>query len=285
MVLVSVIEHNLTTALILEDDADWDFRLHSQLEKASHAIRKIPDLIAESEVHASRHPPSADEKLSQLDLAKRSSVTLPSFSSRSIPVAAPYGRSWDVLWLGHCGAALPPPSPHSPNRILMPKDSTIPEPQYLKPMPNAPLDKMASLYPPHSRVVHRTNTTLCTVAYAVTQAGARKLLYEFGIREFSQGFDFALSDWCNGKTRPQREQKEEAEGLGRGMPMCVVVQPPIFGHWFEGGRHGSDIMGPGAGGVPQRETRYVKRSVRLNLEALVKGEDIVEQWPDTDGSS
>ncbi|KAF2659976.1 glycosyltransferase family 25 protein [Lophiostoma macrostomum CBS 122681] len=265
-----VIERNLTTALILEDDADWDFRLRSQLSDFSYGVRKTPELIAQAEQYHIGHPPSTDETLSQVELAIRSSVSLSSLHPRYLSREEPgYGTEWDILWLGHCGAQFPEPSPHSPNRIMIHNDPTVPEPQYLKPMSRANLDKLSSVYPPHTRVVHQANTTLCTIAYAVTQRGARKLLYEFGIREFNKGFDFALSDYCNALTRDATREH---------MPMCITVQPPIFGHHFAE-RGGSDIVGIDANGKPAVETRYVKWSVRMNLERLVRGEDgVVEQW-------
>lgn len=182
---------------------------------------------------------------------------------------------WDVLWLGHCGAELPPPSPNQPNRVMIPNDQTVPEPQYLKPMALAKLDAIGTLYPPHSRIVHQANSTLCTIAYAVTQGGARKILYEFGVRDLSKGYDFALSDYCNGRTRGARKETT---------PMCITVQPPLFSHHFAE-KMTSDITGLSVAGKPDFETRYVKRSLRMNLEALVRGDAAtVEQWVDTETS-
>ncbi|KAF2465414.1 uncharacterized protein BDR25DRAFT_294919 [Lindgomyces ingoldianus] len=273
--LRAIIQQNLTTGLILEDDADWDFRLRSQLEDFSVGARMLPNLITQAELHSrSKKPPQLmdDQRLSQFELAKRSSLAISSPSSRNIPKAEPYGRDWNILWLGHCGAELSPLSPNAPNRIAIMNDKTVPEPQYLKPMPLASLDKISSVYPPHTRIIHRTNSTLCSIAYAVTQTGARRLLYEFGIREFNKGYDFALSDYCNGLTRGATQET---------MPLCITVQPPIFSHHFPE-RMKSDITGHTAGFVPAVETRYVRWSVRMNLERLVKGEDgVEEQWPDT----
>lgn len=261
--------------MILEDDADWDFRIRSQLSKISPGVRHVPELVIQSKEKEAKHIPSSDEKLSDVELAKRSSLHASSLSTTAGSSHEPYGKDWDVLWLGHCGAQLPPPSPHSPNRILVPNDSTVPEPQYLKPMSNAPLDAVGSVYPPHSRVIHQTNTTLCSLAYAVTQAGARKLLFEFGIRELYKGYDAALSDYCNGQTRAQKEDAAP-------MPTCVTVQPPVFAHHF-GDKPSSDVLSVGPKEKPERESRYVKWSVRMNLERLVRGEDgIIEQWPDTE---
>jgi hypothetical protein len=256
----------------MEDDADWDFRIRSQLSSVSPGVRKLPDLISQSEQQALKQAPG--EKLSQADLAKRSSLPISSLSAPNGDKLDPYGQDWDILWLGHCGGALPPVSPHSPNRIMFPNDPTVPGPQSLRPMSNAPLDVLGTLYPPHTRLLHQANNTLCMIAYAVTQRGARKLLYQHAVKDFSQGYDFALSDFCNGKLRDQTKETT---------PMCIVVNPPILGHYFSE-KAGSDITGVSAAGKPQEGSRYVRWSVRMNMERLVKGEDgIEEQWPDSAG--
>jgi hypothetical protein len=260
-----IIERNLTTAIIMEDDADWDFRLRHQLTDLGRATHRLPNLISESNLD---EVPS-HEKLSSLELAKRSSVPLSSLSACNGHKNEPYGRAWDVLWLGHCGASLPPPSTHAPAVITIENDETVPQPQHLRPTTYSPLDAISSLYPPHTRVVHRANATLCMIAYAVTQSGARKLLYEFGIREFDRGYDFALSNWCNGLTRGAKRET---------LPMCLTVQPPLFSHYFAE-RANSDISGTGIGGRPQEGSRYIRWSVKRNLERLVRGgREMVEQW-------
>lgn len=60
---------------------------------------------------------------------------------------------------------------------------------------------MADEYPAHSRIVHASKATTCTQAYAVTQQGARKLLWQFGVQTLTAGWDFMLRDWCDGCTR------------------------------------------------------------------------------------
>jgi hypothetical protein len=266
--LRAVIQQNLSTALILEDDADWDIRIKSQLSEFSVAARELPQLLTEIE---RQQPGSKHEKLSAAETAKHSSIPHTSFLEGSIPKDGGYGRDWDLLWLGHCGAHLPPASPHHPNRITFSNDGTVPEPQHLRPMRRAEQDEVGHVYPAHTRVAHRANQTLCTVAVAVTQLGARKLLYEFGIRDFSKGYDFALSDFCDGLA---------PDGETESRPMCLTVQPPLFSHHFPL-KMTSDITGHGAGYVAAEETRYVRWSVRMNLERLVKGEEgFEEQWPD-----
>ncbi|KAF2690182.1 glycosyltransferase family 25 protein [Lentithecium fluviatile CBS 122367] len=276
-----IVARNITTALIFEDDADWDFRIREQLQPFSQAAREIPELASKADSHASQHPPASEEKeIDPSNLAKCSSISLPLHSARSLPTTDPYGRDWDVLWLGHCGAELPPPSPFHPNRLTLSNDKTVASPKHLKPMANAPQDPIATLYPPKTRLYHRTsNSTICTLAYAVTQSGARKILYQFGIRGFSKGYDFALSDYCAGIGRDMVKENTGDEEGGIRRPMCVTVQPPLFSHfWPEKGE--SDIMGTGAGGR-ELGTRYVRKSVRANIERLVRGnEGVEERWGD-----
>ncbi|KUJ13305.1 uncharacterized protein LY89DRAFT_687467 [Mollisia scopiformis] len=54
-----------TTALILEDDVDWDVSIKEQMKLLSDAVREFTYAAPEEE--------------------------------------GPYGERWDVLWLGHCG--------------------------------------------------------------------------------------------------------------------------------------------------------------------------------------
>ncbi|XP_044717518.1 glycosyltransferase family 25 [Hirsutella rhossiliensis] len=63
-----IVETGISSALILEDDVDWDVHLKSQLSNIAQGTRHV---LGES---ASSFPPDS-----------------------------PYGDGWDVLWLGHCG--------------------------------------------------------------------------------------------------------------------------------------------------------------------------------------
>lgn len=270
-----VVARNLSTALLFEDDIDWDFRIRSQLVAFSEATRRLPQL---SSLRAQKQPPAFEEEHpNPIELAKRSSIVLSNPSQENVPTN-PFGRDWDILWLGHCGADLPPASPTHPDRFMLLNDDTVPSPKHLRMRSTAPQDPIASLYPAHTRVYHRTsNSTLCTLAYAVTQRGARKILFQFGMRDFSKGYDFALSDFCGGLMQGWVMKDEEGEPVRL---MCVTVQPPLFSHfWGETGS--SDIMGMGIGGRPDVGSRYIKRSARGNLEGLVNGmETLDEQWAD-----
>ncbi|MCJ1351967.1 MAG: hypothetical protein MMC33_001951 [Icmadophila ericetorum] len=77
-----------TTTLILEDDADWDIGLMTQLPPIAEAVRNLTN--AEISPEGTRDPP--------------------------------YGMDWDVLWLGHCGDTI---SPYYGTFLAFP-DPTVP---------------------------------------------------------------------------------------------------------------------------------------------------------------
>ncbi|KAF1977510.1 alpha/beta-hydrolase [Bimuria novae-zelandiae CBS 107.79] len=266
-----IIFQNITTALILEDDVDWDIRLRTQLHSFAHAARQLPSLKRET----LSHPPASETKdINPIDLAKRSTIALSPGGPHNTP-SNPYGVDWDVLWLGHCGADLPRPSLTHPDRLMLLNDPTVPLPKHLRLRASAPPDPLATLYPPHTRVYHHNaNSTLCTFAYAVTQRGARKILYELGIRELSKGFDFALGEYCGGLVKGNMGEK----GMERRLK-CVTVQPPLFSH-FWGERGQSDIMGMGAGGraeVGSRDTPTFTSFVDLCLFGVTWEESALGQ--------
>lgn len=220
--------------------------------------------------------------MSPVELAKFSTVALTHEYSHYVP-SHPYGLDWDVLWLGHCGTSLPQPSPFHPDRLMLLNDLTTPAPKHLRLREAAPPDPIATLYPPYTRVYHRTgNETLCTLAYAVTQRGARKILYELGIRELNGGFDFELGKWCGKSSAGDEVKGNKGERSVERKLNCVTVQPPLFSHYW-GEKEQSDIMGAGAGGRPEVGSRYVMRSVRGNLGGLIDGsERLFEQWTHDD---
>ncbi|KAI1309610.1 hypothetical protein F5Y03DRAFT_404212 [Xylaria venustula] len=314
--LQRIVDLGLGSALVLEDDVDWDVRLKMQMETFAAASRMWLDvekqkrratsrLLRDSETARPQRPRSivaaSSSKTGSKDarnglLGKResehdSTIPLPQqdlltssdrhYKSRARSL---YGDDWDVLWLGHCGADLPghePPPSSSPPcasslKISIPNDKTVPAPKHLRPHPFALRDALADAVPPHTRVVHAACGNACSLAYAVSHRGARKLLRLFTTDGFASQWDLMLRDYCAGF---------EGERL-----VCLTVQPPLFSHHYggEGGRGGgasvSDIRGQGGGFAGGRKgTPYVRLSVQENLERLVAGfsvDELVDQLPD-----
>ncbi|KAH7336278.1 hypothetical protein BKA65DRAFT_563288 [Rhexocercosporidium sp. MPI-PUGE-AT-0058] len=307
-ILHEIVHQNLSSALIFEDDVDWDIRIRYQLDKFSSASRFLtqkpdPNLFG-SRVESRTNPEDPDRSIhnnsSPYPISKAlHSLPLSSALSGRPDISLPYGdpANWDIMWLGHCGSGFPRPPPTSDgeqniqNIILTnPNDHTVPLPKYLRAHPFGPLDALAASHSPHTRVYHwASGGALCTVAYAVSQRGARRLLHEFGIKRWSRIWDVEMGDWCAGSdnlhlenTSSDRSQLSERGRRGMSERVCVTVQPPIFAHHHPPGGE-SDIGGVGGGYARTVETKYVRLSVRMNLEALLRGdgeEDLVDQWPD-----
>ncbi|KAL2198260.1 glycosyltransferase family 25 protein [Corynascus similis CBS 632.67] len=276
-VLQRIVDENITSALIIEDDADWDVRLKSQMQVFSQAAKAFTQPLNGQTV-AEKHsdPPGQELPLNQLPPHMRK------------PRLTPYGDNWDVLWLGHCGTSFPDPSSGSivPSfRVTIRDDETVPYSKHLRPHPFALHDALSEAYPPYTRVVHSSSGSICTQAYAVSQQGARKLLWQFGIQSLTTQWDLMLRDWCDGSyddlspdsDTPHIEQhSNQLKG-----PVCITTQPPLFSHHYGKGA-ASDITAPGGGYVSKNKemTPYIRLSVRLNMERLVKGQEPTEQWKD-----
>lgn len=87
-----IVRENISTALIMEDDADWDVRLKPSLTDFARGARYIQSI-----------PPNAS-------------------------LFSPYGDDWDVLWIGHCGETFP----ENDDRVfVIPDDPSVPSPRHI----------------------------------------------------------------------------------------------------------------------------------------------------------
>ena len=86
-----IIKNRHATALILEDDADWDVDFRSQLELVALGSQTLLDT------------PQTTDPLS------------------------PYGDGWDLIWLGHCASQ---PDDGDYRRFLMKNDPTVTPPSH-----------------------------------------------------------------------------------------------------------------------------------------------------------
>ncbi|KAM7184624.1 hypothetical protein V8F20_012147 [Naviculisporaceae sp. PSN 640] len=327
--LQRIIDQNLTSALIMEDDVDWDVRIKSQLQLFAQASRAFTQPAAPRTCQLKSARGCDGTQPWKVPLAQAESFNPSSATDNTVvelpvsrlptgnlkPTNSPYGDDWDVLWLGHCGTEfptassssqklkppLPPTHPNTgyqpktstertafppPLRIIIPDDQTVPQPKHLKPHPFALADPLGEDYPPHTRVVHASRGTICTQAYAVSQQGARKLLYQFGLQSLTAGWDLVLKDWCDGGYYSSGLEEEGTKKPRPRAPICVTVQPPLFSHHY-GKASASDIMSPGGGFLNRQSkgemTPYIRYSVRLNMGRLVEGvtdvEDLTDQFP------
>lgn len=164
--LKHVIQSGLDTALIVEDDVDWDLALKDQLLLVSDAVRN--------------------------------------FTGVDVSDPSPYGRKWDVLWLGHCGEYTLPDT----ERFEWEDPTVLPHDNYTgwsKPY-------IVNMGEGHRLVQYGANT-ICTFGYAVTQLGARRALEWTGTGA-SEAFDVKLMEGCRAK-----------------ILKCVTVQPELMHHY------------------------------------------------------
>ncbi|KAK5949975.1 hypothetical protein OHC33_008936 [Knufia fluminis] len=240
--LSRVVENGWSTAFIIEDDVDWDVRLHQQLQDFALG---------------------SDYLLREYRQDTQASAS--SIQHFLTPETSPYGDDWDVLWLGHCGSCIASPT----RTVLFENDETVPEINKISSFDNRERSFMQA-YPQHTRVVTRVYDTTCTLAYAVSQRGARALLYELGLQKLNAPFDNMLRDFCEGQS-------------GRGEHKCVTVLPQLFDHHRRAvsPAFDSDISFHPGDVREKATTDNVRWSVRLNMAKLLRGEtDYEDQWPD-----
>ncbi|KAI8943073.1 hypothetical protein NX059_001106 [Plenodomus lindquistii] len=179
------LDSGLETALILEDDVDWDIRLRStQIPRAASAARQLLPPIR------SNHP----------------------FASFRNTHTQYWGNhdAWDLLYLGHCGDYFdavtedgPDTNRQSFNLSSKPhviyEDPTLPPRSELHPFTQK-LFRLLNL-PEKSRVMHRSKFPLCSFGYAVTRPAAIRLLDDLAPARYDKdgprAFDVALLHACN----------------------------------------------------------------------------------------
>lgn len=265
-----MVEQNISSALIMEDDVDWDLRIKPQLQEFAKASRYLLQPIpgTKNEHYDTTNPRRSSDEQGR-DLTLEGTVTLPTTS--------PYGDldRWDVLWLGHCGVRFAEPSDEGVplGRVLMQNDETVPERQHLK-------EEWGSAaayeqYPQHTRIVHTPVRAACTLAYALSLPAARRLLYEFGVKTLDHSFDMLLRHACQGTH-------------GRKLRTCLTVQPQLFQHHRAAGASSKNSDINQSGGEddgkaenPHAYTPNIRMSTRVNFPKLIEGEtDYIDQLKD-----
>ena len=148
---------NVSTALILESDADWDMRLKDSMAHVAQGARQIADF-------------PFDQDLNQAD-----------------PKVDPYGDGWDLLWIGHCGSR---GAGNSFRQYAWVDPSTPPANEEFK--VGGSVEGVAHEY--GTRIVYQISGSLCTTGYAISAKGARKFVEYF--KEGDSNVDLKLSDLC-----------------------------------------------------------------------------------------
>jgi len=186
------LDSGLETALILEDDVDWDIQLRSlQVPLAANAARSM---------------------LSSSNYLSRFKVDASQYWGDS--------AAWDLLYLGHCGDyfgsidnGVGRGFQYKENLTSIPhklyKDPSLPVRPDLHPYTAALFDVFE--LPEHTRAFHRSVFPLCTFGYAVTRTAAEQLINELAPiskpksskSKGSHAYDVAILKACrNGSKTP-----------------------------------------------------------------------------------
>ncbi|KAE8355892.1 hypothetical protein BDV28DRAFT_128072 [Aspergillus coremiiformis] len=171
------IQANLDTALIIEDDVDWDVSIRSQMIRIAESVRNLTD-----------------------------TNTLE---------PAPYGRAWDVLWIGHCGEFWE----KSIETVLYKDPTACPHRSYV-----GWAKTYMYLLPNRHRAVYRSAHPVCSFAYALSRNGSRKVIRLLGAAQ-GEAFDVSMMRAC------------EARHL-----KCISVVPEVMHQYFPDQRFGVKSM-------------------------------------------
>ncbi|GAQ12274.1 hypothetical protein ALT_9595 [Aspergillus lentulus] len=156
-----VLQNSYTTALILEDDADWDVAIKRQLREFARGVRQLN-------------------------------------GEETAPKKDPYGTNWDILWIGGCASG---PGANETTFFAIPEDPTVPSVDkrdgwggpldtWKEQYPNLPVES--------TRFLYRAEMGCCTYGYAVTREGAKKILAALSVDRLDCAVDNAMSDLCAG---------------------------------------------------------------------------------------
>lgn len=154
-----VITRGYGSALIMEDDTDWDVDVRSQTRLIAPAVRNLT------------HANGSDT------------------TDQNIPNQPPYGLNWDILWMGHCSD---PPNADDPMVIY--QDPTVVSHALYHGLNRY----ITEVLKEGQRSVHYSWNPVCTFAYAVSAQGARKLLAQASLGK-GGAFDLMLMHACQDK--------------------------------------------------------------------------------------
>ncbi|PYH88277.1 LPS glycosyltransferase [Aspergillus ellipticus CBS 707.79] len=162
--LSNMVKNSYSTALILEDDADWDINIKKQLPEFARGVRALTG---------------------NTDSSKN----------------APYGTNWDILWVGGCASAA---SPNETQFYAIPNDPTAPSVEHRGTWGGPLDAWKRKFPENSTRFIYRAEMGCCTYGYAVTKRGAERILAALSVDRLVAAVDNSMSDMCGGKDGRQQ---------------------------------------------------------------------------------
>jgi GR25 family glycosyltransferase involved in LPS biosynthesis len=186
-----MVKERIASALIMEDDADWDIHIVQQLQQFSNVSREY----------------LAEDPNSTWTRKKR------------VETGSPYGEGWDILWFGHCGG-YPARGADKSHIAVISNDNTVP-PVFdainqisgtnQKDKAKHPCSaRKGTKLPPDvvcdspqladdERLIQERTSPLCTTGYAISLQGAQKMLARIGglsLLDVTSPIDQEMKDMC-----------------------------------------------------------------------------------------
>jgi hypothetical protein len=256
-----IVDENISTALILEDDVDWDLNIREMMGDFSDAMHVLSHPTPYGSMLDPTYPkPDDDDDSVPVNLTLHETVTRSRIS--------PYGDHWDLLWIGHCAAALTHEKTRNFNKgKVVWNDQSVPEKRYIMYQDDW---RLKETYPDHTRVVHRSSSMVCLFGYAITQKMAQRMLYHIGIKKINTALDFEYAQFCEGWWTEE-------------MPKCYAIEPPYFGLFRPAGsKAGHSDQSEMAGYQEDDWSPNVRYSAMQNIENWVEGRELVDIAPNTE---
>ena len=161
-----IIHENITSALIMESDVDWDMRIKDSMVGIGEGVKAVADWpFEEPKTKDPKHPRDFEKEI--------------------VPWS-PYGDKWDLMWIGHCGS-----SADGNGRIYSFNDSSAPDEEHAWSFAERPGEGHR---PPGTRIVFSFRKTVCTTSYAISNQGAHK--FEKLFRQANSPIDLKIWDHC-----------------------------------------------------------------------------------------
>ncbi|KAF3056409.1 putative glycosyltransferase family 25 protein [Daldinia childiae] len=236
-----IIEDGISSALIMEDDMDWDVNIKEQLVQFAAAARSLQNGF---------------------------------HRNQTLETPSPYGQDWDMLWLGSCVTTfdedLPedlqiPSEERDSRKVFIYNDPTVPPPGHILGNGSFSWDD----YPPRTRIVYVPGDNVCSFAYALSAAGAQKALQHMGLEGQRKPFDNHLSDLCRLRINGMRCVSIVPSLFIHHRPKGKISSDSDINK----GSENEEMREVGF-------TENILYSTRLNLKNLVRGLRPEKQWVD-----
>lgn len=165
--LETIIDSGVASAAIVEDDIDWDVRIKSQMRDMAKAMQTL--LQPRRRTTLFGDPPTLPPRT---PFEEMPAVKTPLSGS-------PYGDDWDVLWLGYCRMLIETHTPETNHMMYKENDTSVPDTSWLDKHGFDGHGMVLDDFPDHTRFYHHQRDGLCSLFYAVSARGARRIYHEF----------------------------------------------------------------------------------------------------------